>query len=90
MINSERCTGHQITLQENKYVFDCEPKICGCWLQMIDTEIINCVLERIQLNQEIEDSDCSTPIGTSSTTLGYLSQNHLTLIWDKATINILN
>ncbi|KAK4030293.1 hypothetical protein OUZ56_023281 [Daphnia magna] len=77
MINNKRCGEHHMTLSDNKY------EIVGYWLQTIDLEILNCVLEQVQLYQQMEDEDFSTPIGKASAKSGNLSHNHLTLVWDK-------
>ncbi|XP_032798015.2 uncharacterized protein LOC116934643 [Daphnia magna] len=83
MINNKRCGEHHMTLSDNKYVFGRDPEIVGYWLQTIDSEILNCVLEQVQLYQQMEDEDFSTPIGKASAKSGNLSHNHLTLVWDK-------
>ncbi|KAI9554948.1 hypothetical protein GHT06_020229 [Daphnia sinensis] len=68
---------------EDKFVYLREPEDYGYWLRTIDTEIINCVLETIQLRQQTANANFSTPLGTASATTGVLSHNHLTLMWDK-------
>ncbi|KZS03399.1 Uncharacterized protein APZ42_033845 [Daphnia magna] len=51
-------------------------------MSTVTEEIINCVLKKVQLYQQSEDTNFQTPIGTASATAGNLSHNHLTLVWD--------
>ncbi|XP_045025162.1 uncharacterized protein LOC123469880 [Daphnia magna] len=51
-------------------------------MSTVTAEIINCVLEKVQLYQQSEDTNFQTPIGTAFATAGNLSHNHLTLVWD--------
>ncbi|KAK4017830.1 hypothetical protein OUZ56_033676 [Daphnia magna] len=83
MINNKKCGEYPMTFSDNKYVFGRDPGIVGYWLQTIDLEILNCVLDQVQLYQQMEDEDFCTPIGKASAKSGNLSHNHLTLVWDK-------
>ncbi|XP_045035981.1 LOW QUALITY PROTEIN: uncharacterized protein LOC116934869 [Daphnia magna] len=82
MINTKKCEGYEMTLSDEKYVFSHEPRSDGYWMRTVDSEILNCALEQIQLFQQMEDEDFPTPIGKAAATAGTLSHNHLTLVWD--------
>ncbi|KAK4017129.1 hypothetical protein OUZ56_032082 [Daphnia magna] len=69
-----------MTFSDNKYVFGRYPEIVGYWLQTIDSEILNCVLEQVQLCQQMEDEDFSTPIGKASAKSAVLRSNSTTLL----------
>ncbi|KAK4009514.1 hypothetical protein OUZ56_018641 [Daphnia magna] len=82
-INNKRCGEHHLTFSDNKYVFGRDPEIVGYWLQTIDSEILNCVLEQVQLYQQMEDEDFLAIIGKAAAKSCNLLHNHLTLVWDK-------
>jgi hypothetical protein len=71
-------------ITENKFVFHQEPAENGWWLSTVVLETINCVVEKIQLFQEIEGDTFPTPVGMASAAAGSLSHNHITLVWDKS------
>lgn len=82
MINHKKCNGNEMKASDNKYVFDHDPTPLKYWMSTVTAQITNCVLEKVQLYQQSEDTNFQTPIGTASATAGNLSHNHLTLVWD--------
>ncbi|EFX63785.1 hypothetical protein DAPPUDRAFT_118847 [Daphnia pulex] len=84
MYESRRCNEQPMEITENKFVFDQEPAENGWWLSTVVLETINCVVEKIQLFQEIERDTFPTPVGMASAAAGSLSHNHITLVWDKS------
>lgn len=84
MVNNKQCNGIRMTETENKFEYEREPETVGYWMKSVETISINCVLEKIQLYQESDGNNFSTPLGTAVPNSGNLAHNHLTLIWDKA------
>ncbi|EFX66804.1 hypothetical protein DAPPUDRAFT_262567 [Daphnia pulex] len=80
MYESRRCNEQPMEITENKFVFDQEPAENGWWLSTVVLETINCVVEKIQLFQEIEGDTFPTPVGMASAAAGSLSHNHITLV----------
>ncbi|KAK4006715.1 hypothetical protein OUZ56_011873 [Daphnia magna] len=55
----------------NKYVFDPDPAPLKYWMSTVTAEIINCVLEKVQLYQQSEDTNFQTPTQQRGKALEY-------------------
>ena len=63
-------------------VIDREPSDETHWYSTTTTTTINCVLEETFLSYDPAEEKITTPLGTAKVQTGYVSHNHLTVIWD--------
>ena len=82
MQETKRCEDQAMTFTDGKWSYTVEPAEDSRWLQIINVFTINCMLEEIKLTQIHESEPVITPLGIANVTVGKISHNHLTLIWD--------
>ncbi len=82
MQQSKRCSDQDMTYIDNRWSYTAEPADDIRYLQTSRVSTINCMLEEIKLTQISEFDAITTPLGVTNMSMGSLSHNHLTLIWD--------
>ena len=82
MQQTKRCGDQLMTLKDDKWSYNVEPKEQSQWMWTTLVFTTNCMLEEITLTQINEFDPIKTPLGVANVTDGTHSHNHLTLIWD--------
>lgn len=76
------CGSHPMTFADGKWSFTEPPNSDWSWMRTIENRKTNCLMEETTFKFSPTDSIIDTPLGSTNVSIGSLSHNHVTAIWD--------
>ena len=89
MSQRKECEGAPMKYRDRVWSYKEDPPTEGAWFDTKFNVKVNCAVEEVTLYQEEEDTAFETLLGVADPNKGFLSHNHMTLIWDATVTSVV-